>query len=62
MGINPHSGSYQRCVPFSNNKVFWYLLTRIGLLDEDEKDLKSGESLKHNYDNKFIVWCCPRDQ
>jgi TDG/mug DNA glycosylase family protein len=54
VGINPHPGSYRRCVPFSNNKMFWYLLTRAGLLDEDEKDLKNDESLKHIYDNKFI--------
>ena len=54
VGINPHPGSYRRGVPFSNNKMFWYLLTRAGLLDEDEKDLKSDESLKHIYDNKFI--------
>jgi TDG/mug DNA glycosylase family protein len=54
VGINPHPGSYRRCVPFSNNKMFWYLLTRAGLLDEDEEDLKSDESLKRIYDNKFI--------
>jgi TDG/mug DNA glycosylase family protein len=54
VGINPHPGSYRRCVPFSNNKMFWYLLTRAGLLDEDERDLKSDKSLKHIYDNKFI--------
>ena len=54
VGINPHPGSYRRGVPFSKNKMFWYLLTRAGLLDEDEKDLKSDESLKHIYDNKFI--------
>jgi TDG/mug DNA glycosylase family protein len=54
VGINPHPGSYRRGVPFSNNKMFWYLLTRAGLLDEDERDLKSDKSLKHIYDNKFI--------
>ena len=34
VGINPHPGSYRRGVPFSNNKMFWYLLNRAGLLDE----------------------------
>ena len=40
VGINPHPGSYRRGVPFSNNKMFWYLLNRAGLLDEAERDLK----------------------
>ena len=26
VGINPHFGSFDRGVPFSNNKMFWYLL------------------------------------
>ena len=54
VGINPHPGSYRRGVPFSNNKMFWYLLNRAGLLKEVENDLKSDESLKHIYDNKFL--------
>jgi TDG/mug DNA glycosylase family protein len=54
VGINPHPGSYRRGVPFSNNKMFWYLLNRAGLLDEVESDLKSDKSLKHIYDNKFV--------
>jgi len=54
VGINPHPGSYRRGVPFSNNKMFWYLLNRAGLLDEAERDLKNDESLKHLYDNKFV--------
>ena len=54
VGINPHPGSYRRGVPFSNNKMFWYLLTRAGLLDEAESDLKDDELLKHIYDNKFV--------
>ena len=33
--------------PFSNNKMFWYLITRAGLLDEVESDLKNDELLKH---------------
>ena len=54
VGINPHPGSYRRGVPFSNNKMFWYLLNRAGLLDEVEIDLKSDKSLKHIYDKKFV--------
>jgi len=54
VGINPHPGSYRRGVPFSNNKMFWYLLNRAGLLDEVETDLKRDETLKHIYDKKFI--------
>ena len=54
VGINPHPGSYRRGVPFSNNKMFWYLLNRAGLLDEVESDLKSDESLKRIYDKKFL--------
>jgi len=54
VGINPHPGSYRRGVPFSNNKMFWYLLNRAGLLDEIETDLKRDETLKHIYDKKFV--------
>ena len=54
VGINPHPGSYRRGVPFSNNKMFWYLLNRAGLLDEVESDLRSDESLKHIYETRFL--------
>ena len=54
VGINPHPGSHRRGVPFSNNKMFWYLLNRAGLLDEVESDLKIDETLRHIYDKKFI--------
>lgn len=54
VGINPHPGSHRRGVPFSNNKMFWYLLNRAGLLRETESDLKNDESLKRIYDEKFI--------
>lgn len=54
VGINPHPGSHRRGVPFSNNKMFWYLLNRAGLLDETESDLKNDESLKRIYDEKFM--------
>ena len=30
VGINPHPGSFRRGVPFSNNKMFWYLLSDAG--------------------------------
>jgi len=54
VGINPHPGSYRRGVPFSNNKMFWYLLNKAGLLNELESDLKRDESLKAIYDKKFL--------
>jgi TDG/mug DNA glycosylase family protein len=53
VGINPHPGSYRRGVPFSNNKMFWYLLNRAGLLQEGEEDLKNDQSLKRIYEEKF---------
>ena len=55
VGINPHPGSYRRGVPFSNNKMFWYLLNRAKLLDEAESDLRCDKSLKHIYDKKFLT-------
>ena len=54
VGINPHPGSYRRGVPFSNNKMFWYLLNRAGLLQETEKDLSNDQSLKRIYEKKFL--------
>jgi TDG/mug DNA glycosylase family protein len=54
VGINPHPGSYRRGVPFSNNKMFWYLLNRAGLLQETEKDLSDDQSLRRIYDTKFL--------
>ena len=54
MGINPHPGSYRRGVPFSNNKMFWYLLNRAGLLQEAERDLRNDQLLKAMYDKKFL--------
>jgi TDG/mug DNA glycosylase family protein len=55
VGINPHPGSYRRGVPFSNNKMFWYLLNRAGLLDEVDADLKNDESLRRIYETKFVT-------
>src|SRR5437667_12640122 len=54
VGINPHPGSHRRGVPFSNNKMFWYLLNRAGLLDEAERDLKNDASLRQLYENRFV--------
>jgi len=54
VGINPHPGSYRRSVPFSNNKTFWYLLNRSGLLNEDESVLKTDTGLKEMYDERFL--------
>jgi TDG/mug DNA glycosylase family protein len=54
VGINPHPGSYRRGVPFSNNKMFWYLLNRARLLDEVESDLKNDASLRQLYENRFV--------
>lgn len=54
VGINPHYGSYRRGVPFSNNKMFWYLLNRSGVIREDIEELRKDESLKRIYRNKFV--------
>lgn len=54
VGINPHYGSFRRRVPFSNNKMFWYLLNRSGIIDENTEDLSRDESLSRIYRNKFL--------
>lgn len=53
VGINPHPGSDSRGVPFSNNKLFWYLLAEAGLLKEKREDLKSDEALQEVYRKRF---------
>lgn len=53
VGINPHPGSDRRGVPFSNNKMFWYLLNRAGLIQEAERNLGNDQMLKRIYDRKF---------
>jgi len=53
VGINPHYGSFRRGVPFSNNKMFWYLLNRAGIINESIRDLKDDARLKHIYTKKF---------
>ena len=54
VGINPHYGSYNRGIPFSNNKMFWYLLNRAGIIDEDINELRQDRSLKRIYENRFL--------
>jgi TDG/mug DNA glycosylase family protein len=49
VGINPHPGSDRREVPFSNNKMFWYLLHAAGVLSENLAHLKDDASLKEIY-------------
>jgi double-stranded uracil-DNA glycosylase len=51
IGINPHPGSDRRGVPFSNNKMFWYLLSAAGLLEEDRDFLKDDTRIKHFYEH-----------
>jgi TDG/mug DNA glycosylase family protein len=53
VGINPHPGSFNRSVPFSNNKMFWYLLSEAGLVEEARDDLRNDETLKRIYSEKF---------
>jgi len=53
VGINPHPGSFNRGVPFSNNKMFWYLLSQAGILKEKKDDLRKDETLKRIYKEKF---------
>ncbi len=53
VGINPHNGSFDRGIPFSNNKLFWYLLLRAGLIKESMDDLSNDARLKKIYRNKF---------
>lgn len=53
IGINPHPGTYRRGVPFSNNKTFWYLLNRAGLINEKVSDLSDDIKLKQIYNSKF---------
>lgn len=53
VGINPHHGSFRRGIPFSNNKMFWYLLNRSGMINERQEDLKNDAKLGAIYRNKF---------
>jgi TDG/mug DNA glycosylase family protein len=53
VGINPHPGSDHRGVPFSNNKMFWYLLSAAGLIAESRTDLRDDTKLKELYKRRF---------
>ena len=53
VGINPHPGSFSRGVPFSNNKMFWYLLSDAGLLNETRDELRNDDLLKRLYGEAF---------
>jgi TDG/mug DNA glycosylase family protein len=54
VGINPHPGSYRRGVPFSNNKMLWYLLNQAGLINEPLEKLKTDNGLKEIYETKIL--------
>lgn len=54
-GINPHPGSFERGVPFSNNKTFWYLLSEAEMIEEKREELRDDETLKRIYKEKFNV-------
>jgi TDG/mug DNA glycosylase family protein len=53
VGINPHFGSFDRGVPFSNNESFWYLLSDAGIIKEKRDELRDDKSLKRMYTTKF---------
>jgi double-stranded uracil-DNA glycosylase len=53
VGTNPSPGSYQRRVPFSSNKSFWYLLHEAGLLPESRLALQNDTQLKKIFTEKF---------
>jgi hypothetical protein len=46
--INPHLGSNRRGVPFSNNKMFWYLLNQAAV--KNHPALQAKSSLLHRED------------
>jgi TDG/mug DNA glycosylase family protein len=51
--INPHPGSARRGVPFSNNKMFWYLLSDSSLIPESRQELQDDVAFKKMYETKF---------
>ena len=53
VGINPHPGSFNRRVPFSNNKMFWYLLSAAGLIKETRDELRDDKKLERVYKESF---------
>lgn len=40
-------------MPFSNNKLFWYLLSDAGIIEEKREELRDDEALKRVYKEKF---------
>ncbi len=55
VGINPHFGSFNRGVPFSNNKMFWYLLSDAGIVAETRDELRDDDALRRVYKEKFNI-------
>ncbi len=53
VGINPHPGSFNRGVPFSNNKMFWYLLSKAGMIKENVDQLRDDKKLRYVYNTRF---------
>lgn len=53
VGINPHPGSFARGVPFSNNKMFWYLLSDAGLIGAPRAELRVDKELRRTYGKEF---------
>lgn len=53
VGINPHPGSFSRGVPFSNNKLFWYLLSKAGVIQETRDELRDEAVLRRVYNERF---------
>ena len=53
IGTNPSPGSYNRKVPFSSNKSFWYLLHEAGLVLESRHELQNDKALKKIFTEKF---------
>lgn len=56
VGINPHEGSFNCGIPFSNNKMFWYLLSRAGIISETIDELRDDQNLKKIYDEILIIF------
>jgi len=54
IGINPSPGTYERGIPFSNNKTFWYLLHDAGILPQNRNELRDDEKLRALYHKKFV--------
>lgn len=53
VGINPHPGSDRHGIPFSNNRNFWYNLSRAGLIHNSVEELKDDRNLMRVYTEDF---------